>query len=175
MYSNITLLSVTIFVYGIGYMGLYQAEVFTESKPAEDSNSTPQEHYQKSGLTREEAEHYAKQLLRIMEEQKLYQDSELKLADLAKELSISSHNLTEILNQYMGQNFYDFVNHYRVKEVKQKLLGPDSKNKTVLALALDAGFNSKSSFNSLFKKQTGMTPSQFRKKHSTKRQNISRK
>lgn len=110
-----------------------------------------------------------------MEEQKLYQDSELKLADLAKELSISSHNLTEILNQYMGQNFYDFVNHYRVKEVKQKLLGPDSKNKTVLALALDAGFNSKSSFNSLFKKQTGMTPSQFRKKHSTKRQNISRK
>lgn len=166
IYSNITLLSVTIFVYGIGYMGLYQAEVFSESKPAENRNPTPQEQYQKSGLTREEAEHYVKQLQRIMQEQKLYQNSEFKLADLAKELSISSHNLTEILNQYMGQNFYDFVNHYRVNEVKQKLLDPDSKNITVLALAFDAGFNSKSSFNSVFKKQTGMTPSQFRKQQS---------
>ncbi|GAA5521139.1 helix-turn-helix domain-containing protein [Aliifodinibius salicampi] len=166
VYSNITLLSVTIFVYGIGYMGLYQAEVFTESKPAENSNHTPQEQYQKSGLTQEEAERYAKEIRKVMEEQKLYQDSDLKLADLAKEFSISSHNLTEILNQYMGQNFYDFVNHYRVKEVKQKLKDPGSKNKTLLALALDAGFNSKSSFNSVFKKQTGMTPSQFRKNHS---------
>jgi len=171
IYSNITLLSVTVFVYGIGYMGLYQAEVFSESKPVEDSNSTPQEQYQKSGLTQKEAENYAKEIRRVMEDKKLYQDGELKLADLAKELSISPHNLTEILNQYIGQNFYDFVNHYRVNEVKQKLLDPESKNKTLLALALDVGFNSKSSFNSVFKKHTGMTPSEFRVTHSTKGQN----
>lgn len=169
--SNITLLSVTIFVYGIGYLGLYRAEVFTESILLVGSYSTPQEQYQKSGLTQEEAELYAKQLEKIMEEQKLFQDCDLKLADLANELSISSHNLTEILNKYRGQNFYDFVNSYRVKEVKQNLLNSNSNNKTVLALALDAGFNSKSSFNSVFKKQTGLTPSQFRKKSSTKRKN----
>lgn len=165
-YSNITLLSVTVFVYGIGYMGLYQAEVFTKPKPADYSNLTPQEQYQKSGLTQEEAEHYVKELRGVMEIEKLYQNGDLKLADLALKLSISPHNLTEILNQYMGKNFYDFVSHYRVKEVKQKLKDPETKDKTLLALALDAGFNSKSSFNSVFKKQTGTTPSQFRKNHS---------
>ena len=77
-------------------------------------------------------------------------------------LDISSHNLSEVINTRFRQNFFDFVNSYRIKQVKREL--SDSKNSpfTVLALAFDAGFNSKSSFNTIFKKHTGRTPSEFR-------------
>ncbi len=168
IYDDITLLAVTIFVYGIGYMGLHQPEVFayyhengqqskrTTSYPGDDVQ------YQKSGLDKEEAEFYAEQLNRLMEQEKLYRNSDLKLADLANELDISTHNLTEIINRYIGQNFYDFVNSYRVEDVKQQLNDAGSENITLLAIGLDAGFNSKSTFNAVFKKQTGMTPSQFK-------------
>lgn len=180
IYGNLTLLSTTVFVYGIGYMGLHQPEVFIHSggdrMPADIHPSTEsseqhseenkKEQYQKSGLDRDQAEEYISQLVQVMKEKKLYRNSDLKLADLADELEISSHNITEVINRYMGQSFYDFVNSYRVEEVKQKLSNPASKDSTLLAVALQAGFNSKSTFNAVFKKQTGITPSQFRKQHS---------
>ncbi len=177
VYGNLTLLATTVFVFGIGYMGLHQPEVFVHSvhtglsannpASAESQGSRSEENskkpYQKSGLDRDQAEQYISRLLRIMEEKKLYRNSELKLADLADELKISSHNLTEIINHYLGQSFYDFVNSYRVEEVKRQLQDPESEDATLLAIGLDAGFNSKSTFNAVFKKQTGMTPSQYRK------------
>lgn len=171
IYDDITLIAVTVFVYGIGYMGLHQPEVFAyyhengqqvPKSPTTGNNAQ----YQKSGLDKEEAEYYAKQLHRLMEQEKLYRNSDLKLADLAKELDISTHNLTEVINRYIGQNFYDFVNSYRVEDVKQQLNNSGAQNITLLSIGLDAGFNSKSTFNAVFKKQTGMTPSQFKNKNS---------
>lgn len=173
VYDDITLLAVTGFVFGIGYMGLHQPEVFSDTVKEThqqaillSSDTSAKEKYQKSGLEEEEAKRYQKQLIRLMEEQKLYRDSDLKLADLAEKLEISPHNLTEVINRYIGQNFYDFVNSYRVKEVEDRLRDPQSQNNTFLAIALDAGFNSKSTFNAVFKKQTGMTPSQYRNQNS---------
>lgn len=168
MYDKITLLAVTGFVFGIGYMGLHQPEVFSrtardDNGPTRKVDAGPKEKYQKSGLEEEQALHYQQQLIQLMEEQKRYRQSDLKLADLAKELGITDHNLTEVINRYIGQNFYDFVNSYRVKEVEDRLRDPESEEKTFLAIALDAGFNSKSTFNAVFKKQTGMTPSQYRR------------
>lgn len=175
IYNNVTLLSTTLFVYGIGYMGLYQPEVFTREMEKDisgniQSNSNravkvdeQREQYQKSGLDKREAQRYAEKLYKTMEEKKLYRNSDLKLSDLAEELDISSHNLTEVINSYIGKNFYDFVNSYRIEEVKRNITGPGSKDLTLLAVGLNAGFNSKSTFNAVFKKQTGMTPSQFRK------------
>lgn len=175
IYHNITLLSTTLFVYGIGYMGLYQPEVFTRQMEKDTSGkiqsnpNTPvkvdeqREQYQKSGLDKRGAQRYAEKLYKIMEEKKMYRDSDLKLPDLAEELDISSHNLTEVINSYIGKNFYDFVNSYRIEEVKRNITDRSSKDLTLLAVGLNAGFNSKSTFNAVFKKQTGMTPSQFRK------------
>ncbi|MEX2600100.1 MAG: helix-turn-helix domain-containing protein, partial [Balneolaceae bacterium] len=163
IYDNITLLSVTVFVYGIGYMGLHQSAVFTEPIRLKRSNLST-EQYQKSGLTQKEASRCIGHLEMIMERQKLYRDSDLRLDDLADKAGISSHNLTEVLNRYMDQSFYDFVNYYRVEEVKHRIRDHGTNNLTLLALGYDAGFNSKSSFNSVFKKKTGMTPSEFRKK-----------
>lgn len=93
-------------------------------------------------------------------EQALYRNSELTLATLAQQVGVSVHHLSETLNQSGGKNFNQFINEYRVAEVCQKL---DQKSQQKLIdLALDAGFSSKSSFNSIFKKITGKTPSQYR-------------
>ncbi|NOY60505.1 MAG: helix-turn-helix transcriptional regulator, partial [Calditrichaeota bacterium] len=94
--------------------------------------------------------------------QKPYLISDLTLPQLANMLHISAHNLSEILNTYMQKNFFDFINHYRVEEVKNKLSDPKTQHLNILAIAFDAGFNSKTSFNTIFKKYTGQTPSQFR-------------
>ncbi|GAA6137449.1 hypothetical protein NBRC116583_11960 [Arenicella sp. 4NH20-0111] len=95
-----------------------------------------------------------------VEEQNLYRNSELTLASLAEEVGVSPHYLSETLNQHSGKNFNQFINEYRVAEVCEQLK-QENKSK-LIDLALDAGFSSKSSFNAIFKKLTGKTPSQHR-------------
>ncbi len=167
MYTNINLLGITIYVYSIGYMGLRQPEFFadfsilSETESIPDSKSTPS--YSRSGLDEQSGKELMARLTEMMEDEKPYMNNELSLKDLSETAGISTHNLTEIINSYAGKNFYDFVNAYRVEEVKKKIMEPSSDNLTILALGLEAGFNSKSSFNSVFKKHTGMTPSEFKR------------
>jgi AraC-like DNA-binding protein len=106
---------------------------------------------------------YAQRLKELMEHEKRYRQSGLTLKDLADALSISAHQLSQVLNQHLETNFYDFVNRYRVEEVKAELANPHKKHLTILALALDAGFDSKTTFNAVFKKHTGLTPSAYKK------------
>ena len=98
-----------------------------------------------------------------MEEKKPFIRSTLTLQELADELSIASHQLSQVINDRLQKNFFDFVNGYRVKEVQTRLVAPEAQNLTILAVALDSGFSSKSSFNTIFKKQTQMTPSEFKR------------
>ena len=98
-----------------------------------------------------------------MEAQKPYLRRDLTIQDVAAELEIPQHHLTQTINEHMGKNFYTLVNEYRVAEVKARLLDARYAHLTVLAIAHDAGFNSKSSFNMSFTKHVGMTPPQFRK------------
>jgi AraC-like DNA-binding protein len=97
-----------------------------------------------------------------MKEQKPFTDGELSLQKLAESLSIPPHHLSQIINERLGQTFSDFINSYRVEEAKQRLLDPRFKHLSLLGIAVDVGFNSKSSFNAVFKKHTNMTPSEFR-------------
>lgn len=167
MYTNINLLGITIYVYSIGYMGLRQPEFFadfslvSESEATSDPKSTPS--YSRSGLDEKSGKELMARLSEKMEGEKPYINNELNLKQLSEIVGISAHNLTEIINSYAGKNFYDFINTYRVEEVKKKIMAPGSENLTILALGLEAGFNSKSSFNSVFKKHTGMTPSEFKR------------
>jgi AraC-like DNA-binding protein len=92
-----------------------------------------------------------------------YRDPELTLSALAELLDTTPHKLSEVLNTELSQTFYDFVNSYRVEDVRRRLAASDSKHLNVLTLAMDAGFASKSTFNQVFKKQTGHTPSTYRK------------
>jgi len=98
-----------------------------------------------------------------MDRDRPWQKSEITLADLAGMLSTTPHRLSEVLNAQLDQTFYDFVNSYRVRDVQRRIKQGESRNLTLLSLALDAGFASKSTFNDVFKKQTGSTPSDYRR------------
>jgi AraC-like DNA-binding protein len=101
-------------------------------------------------------------LLALMDADHPWKDSELTLADLATRLDTTPHKLSEVLNAEIGQTFYDFVNGYRVREVQRRIKAGEARTLKMLALALDAGFASKSTFNQAFKKHTSQTPSDFR-------------
>lgn len=165
-------LSFSIAVYALGYFSMRQPEVFATERAAKQtepviilraqSDLLPKK-YEKSTLTEETANAYKQILLDAMSEKKLFLNSELTLQDLSEHLGISTHHLSQVLNERLEQNFFDFVNSYRVEAVKEKLLSPKHKHLTVLAIAFESGFNSKTAFNAAFKKHTGVTPSEYRK------------
>lgn len=101
----------------------------------------------------------------LMEDEKAFCDEDITLTSLARELNISQHQLSEILNLKLKKNFNTFINEYRIKEA-QKYLLQDSK-RSVLSIATAVGFETSSAFYSAFKKFTGLSPSQFRKKQET--------
>lgn len=123
----------------------------------------PEPRYERSGLSEREAANLKKALLAAMDERRPWRSSELTLADLAQQLSTTPHKLSEVLNAQLQQTFYDFVNGYRVRDVQRRIGSNEARNLTILSLALDAGFASKSTFNDVFKKHTGRTPSEYRK------------
>lgn len=142
--------------YAFSIFGYQQERIYPEKIQTESAK------YKKSKLHAETAAKIQKKLLALMQDEKLYKDSELSILDVAQKLNTPRHYITQVLNEKMGKNFYTFINEYRIEDVKERLKNPDYKNLTVLAIAYDAGFNSKSSFNTLFKKNTGMTPSEFK-------------
>jgi AraC-like DNA-binding protein len=99
-----------------------------------------------------------------METSKPYLDNDLTILDLSAKTGIARHHLTQVLNENYKRNFFIFINEYRIKEVIERFNDPKFNNYTILAIALDAGFNSKATFNSFFKSQTGLTPSEYREK-----------
>ncbi len=161
-------LAVAVLVYGIGYMGLRQPEIFryeTAEHPVPVPLPPPEPdepRYERSGLTDREAERLKGALTAMMDAERPWRDSDLTLDDLATRLATSPHKLSEVLNSQLGQTFYDFVNGYRVKEVQRRIAAGDAQQVTILSLALDAGFASKSTFNLVFKKHTSQTPSEYR-------------
>ncbi|MBV8856989.1 MAG: AraC family transcriptional regulator [Acidobacteria bacterium] len=152
-------------VYGLGYMAMStgQKEGAGEGRALpEVTPEPPAPKYEHSTLTPERAERYLKRLREVMESERPYADGELTLQKLAGRLSIPAQHLSQTVNGRLNQSFTDFVNAYRVADAKRKLTDPGLRHYSVLAIAEEVGFNSKSSFNAVFKKQTGMTPSEFR-------------
>ena len=117
--------------------------------------------YKKSSLTTEQREDHVKELLDYMQEQQPYLNPEITPQEIATALNISKHHLSEVLSINLGLNFYGFMNLYRVEKAKE-IISNDTDNLTMLAIAFDSGFNSKTSFNRAFKEIVGVTPSIFR-------------
>jgi AraC-like DNA-binding protein len=103
------------------------------------------------------------QLTAYMKAEKPYLNPSLSIRNLAEEIKMNSRDLSVLINQYLDKHFFDFVNEYRIEEAKSILKNPAKKEFTVLEILYEVGFNSKSSFNTAFKKHTGLTPTQFRK------------
>jgi len=168
-------ISLTIMVFFVGYNGIKQ-QVIYKSNPLTkikvyDAYSTEltinKEQYKHSVLTPKKAKEYLEKLLDYFKNEKPYLNGKLSLNDVAEHLYISTNHLSQIINEQLGKNFYDFVNEYRVQEVKSLLCDSNYKKLTLLAIAFESGFNSKTSFNVVFKKITGLTPSQYRKQKNT--------
>jgi AraC-like DNA-binding protein len=148
---------VVVFVFLIGFFGIRQARIFTHHVAPE----TEKEKYSKSGLTKELSDKLYNALIDLMKKEAPYRKNDLSIDDLARKLEIHANYLSQVINEREKKNFYDFVNYYRLAEFKKLASDPKNRHFTLLALAFECGFNSKSSFNRYFKKATGQTPSEF--------------
>lgn len=117
----------------------------------------------KSALSKISQEKYLETILAYVEKHKPYLKPDITLEELARKIDIAPRSVSMVLNECLNQNFYDFINSYRIKESERLLREPDSQFKTVLEVLFEVGFNSKSSFNTAFKKFNGMTPTQYKK------------
>ncbi len=120
--------------------------------------------YKSSALTPEEALKYKTMILDYIGKNESYKDHNITLGKFSKNLSLTPHVVSQVINEQLTCNFNDFINSYRVKEAKKLLSDDGMKNITVASIAYDCGFNTLSAFNTAFKKFTGITPSQFRNK-----------
>lgn len=122
--------------------------------------------YNNSNLNRALIPKYKSDLIYAMETKKLFLNEKLSIQDVAEHLNIPRQHISEVLNQHMNVSFQDFINQYRVEEFIIRLKNDQNNNFTLLAIATEVGFNSKSSFNATFKKFKGLTPTEFKKTNS---------
>lgn len=164
-YMNLVVFAFVLF---IAYYSLKQSDVFpTVNNELPDSNDYADnaivQNEKKLLLPDDKVEELKKCLCQLMDEKELYLDCDLNLIKLASELKITSHQLSFIINHGFNQNFFQFVNTYRVQKAKE-LLKSDSNDKlSMLGVAFESGFSSKTSFNTTFKKMTNQTPSEFKR------------
>ncbi len=160
--SDVLILSgMVLFVFLIGFFGVRQADIFSPKQMKTEPESEQKKKYPKSGLTEEASAKLHEELKELMAVDALYKKSDLSISDLSSRLGVHSNYLSQIINQKEKKNFYDFVNTYRVDEFKRLIAMPRNRHLTLLSIAYDCGFNSKSSFNRYFKKATGQTPSEY--------------
>lgn len=153
---------IILFIFYIGYFGIRHQHIFINNLqivPAKATQAVASGKYKNSGLRDNLALNIHTRLLKLMEEEKPFLEPKLTLSVLAQRLDVTPNQLSQVINQQEQVNFHDFVNHYRVEEFIRK--AAQHPNYSFLALALDSGFNSKSSFNSIFKKHKGNTPSRY--------------
>ncbi len=151
----------SLIVFGIlslGYFGIRHENIFADNEVI-DIGEKSGGVYKGSSLKEDMAADKHKALIRLMVEEKPYLETNLTLNALAERLDTSLHHLSQIINQFEGQNFNDFVNKYRVEEFIER--ASKDPHFSFLAVAFDSGFNSKSTFNAVFRKHKGVTPSQF--------------
>lgn len=152
-------LPMSLMVYGLAYRAMKFPNSTLILSAEEESASAK---YARSGLSPADKLNYLQRLDKQLEEEMLYRNNELRLGDLAAAVGVSNHHLSQLLNEEKQRNFFDYINDYRVAEARQRIRRGD--NGTLLQIAFAVGFNNKNSFNTAFKKRTGMTPSAFRKK-----------
>jgi AraC-like DNA-binding protein len=168
----------SVFLIFIGYFGIKQVGIFTDYPVELPENETitvmienrfvsetsvEKKKYAKSGLNEDTANVLHQQLKNLMETERLFIEPELTLTDLATRLNVHPNYLSQVINELEGVNFYDYINTLRIEEFKRLVLLPQNQKYTLLALAYECGFNSKTAFNRFFKKATDLSPSEYLK------------
>lgn len=151
-------LMVSIMINYIGLRSLRQPEIISG-----ELLNQAQSKYNNSRLSKELAEQYKSQIINYMNVDSPYTDSDFKLNDMASRLGLSSHMVSQVINEYLSQNFFEFINSYRINLAKEKMKAVNWKTNTILGIAFDVGYNSKSAFNRAFKRIENRTPSDYLK------------
>lgn len=151
-YDGFTTFLFAVLVYWLGVGGIRQSQVSLDKELWQNKSPSADKDFSRTATA----------LQKSMQEDRLFLDPELSIGKLASHTGISSREISTALNQHFEKNFYTFVNEYRVEEVKQNLRDPNLQHLTILSIALDAGFNSKATFNRIFRSYTGSSPRTFR-------------
>lgn len=191
--DNLLFSTAVFFVIFIGYFGINQVGVFTNETPPirnkiqeripleiisilnntshkkqEIKNPLEKVKYEKSKISTSDVNTIHKKLSEIMQTEKVYLNSELTLSDLAQKMKVHPNILSQVINSVERKNFYDYINFQRVEELKRIILLPENQKFTLLSLAFECGFNSKTSFNRNFKKVTTLSPTEYLKQGNAK-------
>jgi AraC-like DNA-binding protein len=159
--SQLVFFLVALNTFVTGYRAMLQPIFFGPDEP-----TAPSRRYERSNLTPENAARYKAHLLALMERDKPFLDPEITLPGLAQALEVPPAHLSRIINELMGQNFFEFINRYRVEAARRRLATRGAAGEKLITVALECGFNSLSTFNRVFKDLAGRTPSDYRR-HST--------
>ena len=178
--ENVIFSGVAVFVLFIGFFGINQLDIFTTpfiepdknnegtaTESIQTSTDTEKKRYAKSGLNDEMANQIYAKLNELMPQQDLYKQDNLTLSDLAKQLDVHPNHLSQVINEKEEKNFYNYINSLRIKEFIRLASQAESEKFTLMSLAYDCGFNSKSTFNKHFKAFTQKTPSEFFREQKT--------
>ena len=164
-------MATTFFIFMFSFFSLKQPEIYhavADDCTLDALETGTEKRYEKSGLKNDAAEIYYRQIIEFMASRKPYTDADFTIGTLSLKTGIPKHYITQVINERINRNFFMFINEYRIKEVIERLDKDVLNEHSILRIAYDAGFNSKSTFNNTFKKITGMTPSQYRKTVSSK-------
>jgi AraC-like DNA-binding protein len=160
---NLTIFSFVIIFFGNNQSVLYDNRKMLMLKSKNpDNQENDEEKYSRISLDEKQKEALSETVFQYLKSEKPYLNPEYSLQMMADDLNISRHKLSQIINSSQKKNFYKFINEFRVEEVKEKLVDPAFNNYNLLGIALECGFNSKTSFNRIFKEITGLTPSEFK-------------
>lgn len=179
--GNVVIFSaVVVFVLIIAIFGINQLNIFNSNNGFEDiqnekieinttepktknvsKSPAKSQKYAKSGLNEEMASNIYSDLKKLMSEKSLYKNEDLTLVELSKQINTHPNHLSQVINEMEGKNFYNYINSLRINEFIKLASLPENKKYTMISLAYDCGFSTKSTFNKHFKLQTGKTPTQF--------------
>ena len=143
------------------FLLFFSAANISSVKKVKDQSKTSYANYQAD-------DEYVSRILKFMDDEKPYLKSNITLDALSELIDVPARELTAVLNGHFKMNFYEFINNYRIKEAKEILAADSNQQKTISDIFLAVGFNSKSVFNTFFKKNVGLTPSEFRKQINSK-------
>ena len=174
IFTAVVILVLFIGFFGINQLNIFYSTIVLEKKlePQGTSNKketikggvnakTTTEKYEKSGLNEEMASQISTDLNTLVKENTIYKNEELTLVELAKQLQVHPNHLSQVINEVEGKNFYNYINALRINEFIKLASLPENQKYTMISLAYDCGFSTKSTFNKHFKLQTGKTPTEF--------------
>jgi len=154
--------AVSVFMYWLIYKGLYQFKLSNDQYEVRQLFSRSAKGI--SSSVKNETNPYIDQLMILIQQENIHHNPDLSRDMVAERLGISSGYLSKQINTFSSMNFSEFINKYRVKDIKQMILDPDFDKYSLLAIGMEAGFKSKTTFYTVFKKETGMSPNTFKKK-----------